>query len=113
MSYDLVNQIQEKFGLIDIAIKQLGKRGETLAEAERDYRAALAKKILVEREKGTPVSIITDICKGDHEISLLRFKRDVAEVSYKSVQEAINGYKLQIKIMDAQLGREWSHTPHE
>lgn len=104
---DLVNELASKTALLDAAIRQLGKRGSAYAEAERDYRCALAKQILLERGKGTPVTIISDICKGDKEISLLRFKRDCAEVTYKSALEAINSYKLQIRIMDAQIEREW------
>ena len=53
------------------------------------------------------MTIIGDICKGNKEISALRFKRDCAEIAYKSALEAINSYKLQIRIMDAQIEREW------
>ena len=105
--FDLVNAIGEKTTLLDSAIRQLGKRGEAYAEAEREYRVAYAKRILEERDKGTPVTIISDLCKGDYEIATLRFKRDCAEVVYKSAAEAINSYKLQIRIMDSQLTREW------
>lgn len=104
---DMVNELGAKTALLDTAIMHLGKRGNAYAEAERDYRCALAKQILIERDKGTPVTIIGDICKGDREISMLRFKRDCAEVAYKSALEAINSYKLQIRILDAQIEREW------
>lgn len=104
---DMVNDLALKTSMLDTAIRKLGTRGSAYAEAERDYRCALAKQILSEREKGTPVTIIGDICKGKKEISELRFKRDCAEVMYKSALEAINSYKLQIRIMDAQIEREW------
>lgn len=104
---DLVNELAAKTALLDTAIRKLGTRGSAYAEAERDYRCALAKQILAERDKGTPVTIIGDVCKGNKEISTLRFKRDCAEVMYKSALEAINSYKLQIRIMDAQIEREW------
>ena len=68
----------------------------------------MAKQVLIERDKGQPVTIISDICRGNAEIARLRFARDVAEVDYKAVQEAINSYKLQIKILEAQRAREWS-----
>ena len=113
MAYDLISEIGAKSSMLDKAIKQLGVRGRNYAQAEHDYRVAMAKKILVEREKGTPVTIISDICKGDSEIARLRFERDCAEVVYKSAMEAINGYKLQIRILDAQVEREWGHAPHD
>ena len=107
MSYGLVQEIGAKSALIDKAIGQLGARGRTFAQADHDYRVALQKKILLERDKGTPVTIISDICRGTPEIAKLRFERDVAEVMYDAAKEAINGYKLQVRILDAQIEREW------
>ena len=104
---DLIQEIGTKSSLLDAAVKQLGVRGKAYAQAERDYKVALAKKIMQERDKGTPVTIISDICKGDSEIARLRFERDCAEVVYKSAMEAIQSIKLQIRILDAQIEREW------
>jgi hypothetical protein len=67
----------------------------------------MRKKILEERAKGTPVTIISDVCRGDPEVAKLRLERDIAKTVYESAQEAINGYKLQIRILDAQVEREW------
>lgn len=106
--YDLINEIGQKTRLLDVAIKELGVRGRAYAAAERDYRVAMAKKIMEERGKGTPVTIISDLCRGSPDIAKLRFERDCAEIVYKSAQEAINAMKLQIRILDAQVGREWS-----
>ena len=107
MAADLISEIGAKSAMLDTAVKQLGVRGKAYAQAERDYKVALAQKILWEREKGTPVTIISDICKGDSEIARLRFERDCAEVVYKSAMEAIQSFKLQIRILDAQIEREW------
>jgi hypothetical protein len=107
MAADLIQEIGAKSSMLDAAVKQLGIRGKAYAQAERDYKVALAQKIVYEREKGTPVTIISDICKGDLEIARLRFERDCAEVVYKSAMEAIQSIKLQIRIIDAQIEREW------
>lgn len=107
-AHDLIGEIKMKITLLDAAITQLGKRGAACAEAEREYKIALAKKILEEREKGTPATIISDVCRGSPEIAKLRFERDCAEVVYKSALEAINSYKLQIRILDNQIQREWN-----
>lgn len=109
MQYDLISEIGQKSKLLDTAIKELGKRGRAYAQAEQDYRVAMARKILEEREKGTPVTIISDICRGNLEIAKLRFDRDCAEVVYKSALEAINAIKLQIRVLDSQVEREWSY----
>lgn len=107
---DLINEILSKIRMLDVAIRELGTRGKAYAQLEMDYRIALADKTLSEREKGTPVTIISDVCRGDRKIARMRFDRDCAEVVYKSAQEAINATKLQIKILDAQLEREWGHA---
>lgn len=104
---DLVTEIGNKSRMLDVAITELKKRGQKYAEAEKAYRIALARRILDEREKGTPVTIISDICRGSAQIAGLRFERDCAEVVYKSAMEAINSMKLQIRLMDSQLDREW------
>ena len=47
---------------------------------------------------------------GIPKVAEARFERDVAEAVYRANQEAINSLKLQLRLMDAQLSREWS-TP--
>lgn len=105
--YDLMLEIQSKMKTLDIALKELAKSGKDYAEAERQYRAALAQKILTERDKGTAVTVISDICRGSKAIADLKFKRDVAEVMYKTAQEALNVYKLQLRVLENQVEREW------
>jgi len=108
-----MDELWQKFKMLDAAIKELRSRGSAYAQAEQDYRVELAKCILLEREKGTPVTIISDVCRGDRTIAGLKFNRDVADVVYKSALEAVNGYKLQIRILDAQIEREWGHAPSD
>lgn len=104
---DLMLDLQGKVQLLDKALQQLGKRGRDYAEAEREYRVALAKKIAAERDKGTPVTIISDVCRGSQEIANAKFQRDTAEIVYKSALEAINVYKLQLKLLENQIDREF------
>jgi len=65
----LISEIGQKSKLLDAAVQELGKRGRSYAQSEQEYRIALAKRILDERSKGTPVTIISDICRGDREIA--------------------------------------------
>lgn len=104
---DLMLDLQGKVQLLDKALQQLGKRGRDYAEAEREYRVALAKKIAAERDKGTPVTIISDVCRGSQEVANAKFQRDTAETVYKSALEAINVYKLQLKLLENQIDREF------
>lgn len=107
MATDLIQEVGAKSALLDAAIKQLRIRGKAYAQAEHDYRVAMRQKILEERSRGTPVTIISDLCRGDPEVAKLRLERDIALTVYESAQEAINGFKLQIRILDSQIEREW------
>jgi len=112
MSHDLYAELKQNIKLLNTAIKVLRKRGAKYARAEHDYKVALSQQIIIERDNKVPVTIISDICRGDRTIARLRFERDVAEVTYKSALEAINAYKLQIRIIENQLQREWGNTNH-
>jgi hypothetical protein len=57
-----------------------------------------------------PIGLIDKTCYGIPEVAELRFKRDVAEAVWKANQEAIQSIKLQLRLLDAQLAREWA-TP--
>jgi len=104
---DLYLEMQEKVDLLNQALRELGRRGRTYAQAEHDYKVELSKEILVQRDNKIPVTIISDICRGTPRIAKLRFERDVAEVTYKAAMEAINSYKLQIRILEGQISREY------
>ena len=104
---DLYVNLQTKVSLLDEALKQIKQRGKTYAKAEHDYRAALSKKIVTERDNGVPVTIISDICRGSAEIAKLKFERDAAEAIYRAALEAINVYKLQVKLLESQIDREY------
>ena len=73
---DLYNEIQKLRNELNLAIEFAKKRGQDLAKAERDYRVALSQKILIERDNKVPVTIISDICRGDKEIADLKLNRD-------------------------------------
>ena len=47
---------------------------------------------------------------GEPEIAELRFKRDKAEIIHKANTEAVNVIKLQLRIMEDQLNREWGNN---
>jgi hypothetical protein len=108
MANDLISEVLDKSKILDKAIGGLGSRGRDYAELERDYRMALNKKIIEERAKGTPVTIMSDICRGDAVVADLKFKRDCAEVMYKSCLEGINVLKLQVKVLESQIDREYN-----
>ena len=108
--HDLVIELQDKLKMINKAIDKLARNGQSLAESEMHYRIELAKMMLEERSKGTPVTCLGDICRGNPKIAALKFTRDTAQAVYDANQEAINAWKLECRIMESQLAREWGRT---
>lgn len=106
--YDLINELGGKIKMLDAMPALIEKRGREKALTECNYRKALRKLILEERSKGTPVTVISDIVRGDEKTADLKFARDVAESLYDAAKEACNVYKIESKILENQIQREWS-----
>jgi len=107
---DLLLEMQTRMKTLDAALRQIGKRGGEYAQKEHDYRVALASKMLLERDKGMPATILSDICRGSAEIAQKKLERDIAESLYKAALEACNVYKLQIRVLENQIEREWGNA---
>lgn len=97
-------------GLNERRVSQMRHAGVQYAENEAAYRTALARAILEERAKGTPATLTGDIVRGREDIADLKMRRDAAEANYKAFAEEINVNKLRIRVLDAQLAREWSQA---
>lgn len=104
---DLITDLQTLIQKINKAVDTLARNGQKFAAAERDYRVALRQEILKEREAGLPATLIGDLARGDTYIADLKMARDTSEAVYNANQEAIQSWKLQARLYDAQIGREW------
>lgn len=105
---DLLQELETKIQELDKSIKALRHTGTEYAEAERAYKVCLRQYALKCRsEQDMPVTLIQQTVYGIPEVAEKRFTRDVAEAVYKANMEAINSIKLQIRIMEGQINREW------
>ena len=103
---DLINELNEYRQNLDRAIDEIKARGKAKAEAERDYRIELAKKILELRADGIPVSIIGDLARGDEKIANLKMKRDIEESLYEANMQRIYECKINIDWLQSQIEAE-------
>ena len=110
---DLYSELQVKTQQLDKCIKQLRQSGTEYAKAERDYKVLLRQECLKLRDEGMAVGMIDKTCYGIPTVAAARFARDVAEATYKANQEAINSIKLQMRLIEGQIQREWSTTMHD
>ena len=104
---DLYIELQEKTEALDKAIDEMRVAGRKLAERERDYKVTLAKACLRLKTLNFAIGLIDKICYGEDDVADARFQRDIAETMYKATQEQINSLKLQIRIIESQLQREY------
>ena len=103
-------EIQERTKKLDQAIEHLAENGRDLAEKEKEYKIALNQKALQLRAEDMPVTLINQVIYGYEDIALLRLARDTAQVKYNANQEFINVLKLEIRILENQIAREYGNT---
>lgn len=106
----LTNELQAKTQQLEMSIKQLRTSGTDYAQAERDYKVLLRSECLKLRDDGMAIGMIDKTCYGIPSVAEARFKRDVAEAVYKANLEAINSIKLQLRLLENQIQREWSQS---
>lgn len=94
--------------LLDQELATCRGAGVTYAENEAAYRKALRVEILSLRADGVPVTITPDLARGNDHIADLKMARDASEAIYKASQEAINVYKLRLRMVEEDIARAWS-----
>ena len=110
MNLDLINELNNKSQYLDLQIKSLAINGKEYAKAYTEYRVALAKELVKLKDEGYAISLAGDIARGKPEIARLKFNEISKEALYRANLESINATKLQIKIIENQIEREWVHN---
>lgn len=105
---ELYEELQQKTTQLDYSVKQLRENGTNYAQAEKDYKILLRQECLKLRDDGMAIGMIDKTCYGIPSVAEARFRRDVAEAVYRANQEAINSLKLQMRLIESQISREWS-----
>ena len=106
---DLFNILTDLQKQLDISVKQLRKSGSDYAEAYTSYRVALAQELLKLRDKNIPVTLCSDLARGNGDVARKKFQEISTEAIYLANKESINTLKLRIKIIQNQIEREWSN----
>ena len=107
---DLISELTLKTADLNTCIRQLRKTGTAFAEAERAYQVKKAEVALRLRDEGMPVGLIEMTIKGHPEVAPMMFKRDVASVIYDANKEATQSYKLQMRLIENQIQREYGEA---
>lgn len=107
---DLYNELMQKTKQLELSIKSLRNSGTEYAQAERDYKILLRQECLKLRDEGMAIGMIDKTCYGIPSVAEARFKRDVANAVYKANLESINSLKLQMRLIENQIGREYENA---
>lgn len=110
MEYDLYTELQQKRHDLNTCIRKLRETGSALAEAERAYKVMLRAESLALRDDGMPVTLIKLTVYGVEKVAELREERDKAQVIYDANKDAVNAIKLELRLIESQLQREYA-TP--
>ena len=104
---ELYEELQAKTRQLDTSIKSLRLNGTAYAQAEKDYKILLRQECLKLRDEGMAIGMIDKTCYGIPSVAEARFKRDVCESIYRANLEAIASLKLQMRLIESQIEREW------
>lgn len=107
---DLITELRQLSRELDESIKLLRSNGIKAAQAEKNYKMLLRQECLKLRDEGMAIGLIDKICYGIPSVAEARFNRDVAQATYKANQEHINIKKLQLRIVEGQVNREWNNA---
>lgn len=109
-AYDLYSELQLKTRQLEASVRQLRKSGTDYAQAEHDYKVLLRTECLKLRDEGMAIGMIQMTAYGIPQVAELRMKRTICEATYKANLEAIASIKLQMRLIENQIQREWGTT---
>lgn len=107
---DLNIELEQKIRQLEASIKSLRINGTSYAEAEKNYKILLRQECLKLRDEGMAIGMIDKTCYGIPSVAEARYRRDIAEAIYRANQEAINSIKLEIRIIENQISREYGNA---
>ena len=107
---DLWEEIELTLNELDNLVSDLRTQSRDYANAYKRYRVLLSQKLLQLKASGMPATICYDVARGQKEIADAKEQEIIKGGLYKSCLEAINVYKIKIKVLNNQYEREWGQS---
>lgn len=102
-------RIEECMRLLDLALKEAKGRGRVMVEKEAAYYTAKAQESYRLLEAGYANTYIQTVIKGRTGVSERMREYHEAEVLYKNSLDAINVFKLKLRVLESEMDREWNN----
>ena len=106
---DLMEEMKRMKDELHRSMKMLRQNGNALAQAENKYQCTKAQTVAMMKADGCPMTEISLSIKGQTDVAEAMLKRDLAKVMYESNQEHINVVKLELRVIESQIEREWNN----
>ena len=109
---NLFNEREELSKSLSNSYSHLWEKGREYAKADHHYKIAYKKEVFLLHEIDKVAwTACPSLAHGDesrNNVAKLRLSRDLAKIEYEVMQEKIQGLKLQLRLIEAQLQRDWS-----
>ena len=111
---NLFNEREELSKSLSNSYSSLWKKGQEYAKADYHYKIAQKKEVFLLHEVDKVAwTACLSLSHGDetrNNVAKLRLNRDLAKMEHEAMQEKIQGIKLQLRLIEAQLQRDWAVT---
>ena len=84
--------------------------GRAMAAAKAAYYSAKDRESFAMLQQGYANTYIQTVIKGRPDVSPALRAYDLADVEYRNANEAIQAYKLVLRVLEAQNEREWEQA---
>ena len=105
---DLIQELDRMKDELHRSMKMLRSNGEALAVKEHDYQVIKAQTVLQMKAQGCSITEIGISIKGQPGVAEALLERDKAKTMYEANQEHINVVKLEMRVIENQIAREWN-----
>lgn len=110
MTGDLYSERESLRRKLDQCIRMLRETAGDYAKADREYNVAVRACWMRLRDRDMPIGMISKVYKGEPDVAEKRFALIQAEAMKDANKEAVMSYKLQLRLVEDQIQREWG-TP--
>lgn len=98
---DVAETIYKTSKRLDKGVDYIVSKAKDYATAEKEYRIALSKEILILRDTKLPVTLIGDVARGN--IADKKFNRDLAEQTYKASRDMLQALQAELSSLQSIL----------
>lgn len=104
---DLLEKLNRLIEELDKSVKTLRSTGQAYAQADKDYKIKLSETLLRLEAEGRPVSNLIYIARGMEDVAEAKYQQIAKEALYKANYESIQSLRLQIRVLNEIIRREY------